>query len=1150
MQEPEAVVAVAFSKDRAMQLDAALRSLQASCRDLARCRQVVIYACSHKRHERQYETLKECYSDVEFIREESFQSDLVKVLKGHTHVLFLVDDNLFVRPWRISQITGLLTDHPDAIGFSLRLGRNTTFCYTLNRIQELPAFEEIAKGILQFEWPQCEGNFGYPLEVSSSVYRVGDLLPVIESASGIKNPNLLESVLHASKESFAERLPWLLCFEQSAAFCNPINVVQSQYVTRHGGDPNLTSVAFMRRFDLGYRIDLEPFEGFVPEDCHQLVPFTFLSPKSRGGSIAASIEMTSPEAGQGRVEKAPSSGEMSRINRASCRIELDSLEELERDSILSLWQAMGEAIGAGREEPWLLHLARTIHEDRQFHLAELAERTLEMERKWDELAESERGKAWLKDELDRWMETAEEQNRTIEDVLGTLQDTQRTLQDTHQSLRQAREEIEALRASRTFKLATLFRDAQNSRKLAMLLPLRLLIFVLPARIKQFIKNIMFSLFEKCTNKRPKGATITNPAWPEDQPLVSVIILGIGCSRLAEGVIESLLAQTWQDLEIVLVCDEANGPDLIKVADNLKQPKIQILRLRKVTSAKARNAAIRKARGKYICCLDIDDRLAPTYLEKCLFHLESKGLDICGCRRQDLEDSQAVQSFGPFSLERLLHENCLNKTSVFRKDLWKAVGGYDETLAEGCEDWELWIRMARAGACVAAIQEPLVSCRVQGMPLPAEPQQGDVAERLRKRHRFLWKFPELVARIDRQRGSMEAAGEWRNLARLDRPSRDGPINILLAMPFLVVGGAEALMSQLCSSLSGRGFHFTIITTGNAGVEHGDATPLFEKTTQEIYHLPRFLDESQWQAFLLHLIKSRNIRLLWQVGSPFVYDLMPTIKTFFPQLRILDFLFNQEGHTANNRKYNYCIDSTLTENERVKEWLIAHGETRERIRCFRSGVDLSHYAPLEDKQAVRRRLGLGDDFIVGYCGRFSEEKCPEMFIEMAHRLRRVNRIGFLMTGAGPLLQRIQSRIRELKLTERIHFFGTVSDVRPYLGSCDALVLPSKLDGRPTVVMQALAMGIPVIASEVGALPEIISNNHNGFLCGIGKVDEFVQAIRLLASDSVLRAELSRHARRYAEDELDAGKGLAEIESFLMDLVRQPGKAETAHGRKGRG
>src|SRR5260370_37796872 len=105
---------------------------------------------------------------------------------------------------------------------------------------------------------------------------------------------------------------------------------------------------------------------------------------------------------------------------------------------------------------------------------------------------------------------------------------------------------------------------------------------------------------------------------------------------------------------------------------------------------------------------------------------------------------------------------------------------------------------------------------------------------------------------------------------------------------------------------------------------------------------------------------------------------------------------------------------------------------------------------------------------------------------------------MTGTGPMRAAVEQAVAESAFPAgRFHLLGEVSDLGPYLGSCDALVLTSRLDGRPMIVLEALATGVPVVASRVGAIPELITDGVNGYICDVGDADAFVDRLRRLVS-----------------------------------------------------
>ena len=143
--------------------------------------------------------------------------------------------------------------------------------------------------------------------------------------------------------------------------------------------------------------------------------------------------------------------------------------------------------------------------------------------------------------------------------------------------------------------------------------------------------------------------------------------------------------------------------------------------------------------------------------------------------------------------------------------------------------------------------------------------------------------------------------------------------------------------------------------------------------------------------------------------------------------------------------------------------------------------------------------------------------------------------MMTGRGPLendvrVAAVSSRIPADKLI----ICGDVPDVDPYLRMYDVLVLPSKFDGRPTVVMESMASGVPVIASRVGALPEMLENGTSGQLCEIGDYDAFARHIVALEKDRMSLERMKAAAREFAVTRCDVHRMLDQYEQAFGKLL----------------
>jgi hypothetical protein len=285
------VLTLIFSKDRPLQLHATLASFALHCEEAAQTPVTVLYRTSSEAFGQGYAQLQQEFQgrlQIDWVEEHSFRHDLLACLRqppaasrrrrildrlrlrswrsSWEQLLFLVDDNIFVRPFSLQEIHGVLDRQPSALGFSLRVGRNTTMCYSMSCGQPLPDFQPVDGGLL-FRWVGQTGDFGYPIEVSSSVYRLADLIGLLRTLR-YTNPNRLEQVLSSSSSLFAFSKPDLLCFDQSVAFCAPINKVQTILNNRAGASDGYSSEALLERFLAGRRVDVAALKDFVPQAAH------------------------------------------------------------------------------------------------------------------------------------------------------------------------------------------------------------------------------------------------------------------------------------------------------------------------------------------------------------------------------------------------------------------------------------------------------------------------------------------------------------------------------------------------------------------------------------------------------------------------------------------------------------------------------------------------------------------------------------------------------------------------------------------------------------------------------------------------------------------------------------------------------------------
>lgn len=197
------------------------------------------------------------------------------------------------------------------------------------------------------------------------------------------------------------------------------------------------------------------------------------------------------------------------------------------------------------------------------------------------------------------------------------------------------------------------------------------------------------------------------------PRLSVLIPCYNHGAFVGEAIDSVMAQTFRNAEIVVVDDGSTDPDTIEALAGLARPGVQVLRTDNRGLPAARNHAAAHAQGSVFCFLDADDRLAPAWFEK--------GLSVLDERPAVAFVSHWLETFGDehwrwtperCDLPALLARNTVNGAALVRRRAFEAVGGYDESMRDGCEDWDFWLRLVEAGWTGAIVPEVLFHYRRQ------------------------------------------------------------------------------------------------------------------------------------------------------------------------------------------------------------------------------------------------------------------------------------------------------------------------------------------------------------------------------------------------------------------------------------------------------
>ena len=232
------------------------------------------------------------------------------------------------------------------------------------------------------------------------------------------------------------------------------------------------------------------------------------------------------------------------------------------------------------------------------------------------------------------------------------------------------------------------------------------------------------------------------------PAVSVIVPCHNDGRFLDGLIDNLAVQTFRDFEVIIVNDGSTDPETLRILDTLRA-RVRVIDQENRYLPGARNRGFKEAGTEFVLPLDCDDRIEPTFLAESLAVLRAAPADVgfafTYMRLVGALNGIQLSRFDPFDQ---LFMNRLPYCLLLRKSAWAKIGGYDETMRDGGEDWEFNLRLARANYRGVAIAQPLFvyTVRADGMLLSKSARmQGAIWNQIRARNSDCYSLPELLRR---------------------------------------------------------------------------------------------------------------------------------------------------------------------------------------------------------------------------------------------------------------------------------------------------------------------------------------------------------------------------------------------------------------------
>lgn len=340
-------------------------------------------------------------------------------------------------------------------------------------------------------------------------------------------------------------------------------------------------------------------------------------------------------------------------------------------------------------------------------------------------------------------------------------------------------------------------------------------------------------------------------------------------------------------------------------------------------------------------------------------------------------------------------------------------------------------------------------------------------------------------------------------------------ILFIVPWLSVGGGDMVNLIISKYLDKKKYALHFITTEISDNEWEDK---FKEISKNIFHVRKIIQNAEyfWEYnnLILEYVERANIDVIIVSNSAIGYTSLPALKEKFSYVKIIDILHGQGGKNEGggfpeySKPYDSYLDKRITINNYLKNYLLdKYNIESNKIKVIHNCVDTEFFN--------NKTLKKNKPFKVCYIGRLNYEKNPNKIVEIAECIfskKSNSNITFEIIGDGPLFSSIENELYDKNLTANVQLKGYKDNIKNILENADALILCSEMEGLPIVILEAMSMGVPCIATNVGGIPELIDNGVNGFLVNYNSqmINNFVDKIERLYNDKDLRNLMSVNAR----------------------------------------
>jgi glycosyltransferase involved in cell wall biosynthesis len=382
---------------------------------------------------------------------------------------------------------------------------------------------------------------------------------------------------------------------------------------------------------------------------------------------------------------------------------------------------------------------------------------------------------------------------------------------------------------------------------------------------------------------------------------------------------------------------------------------------------------------------------------------------------------------------------------------------------------------------------------------------------------------------------------RVLTLIESPTVTGPARNIIEFGKLGViaeSGLPAVEAMVVTYWRGAGESPVAAVARNAGLQVATILERRRWDTQAIPQLRRIIAE-----YRPDILESRNIKSHFLVRAIGLQRQYPWVAW-------------NHGYTERDwldRAYSQFDRWSLQAAFRVVTVCRPFAETLERRGVERSRITILHnfvkpfvLVPTEDVERLRSSLGAQNQAVILAVGRLSSEKGHAILLQAAARLEKMKEapdFRIVVVGDGPEKENLLRLTARLGIGQRIVMAGFQTDVRPYYSLSTLLALPSYSEGSPNVVLEAMAAGLPIAATDVGGVPEILEDGVTGLLVRPGDPEAMAETILRILRDKGLARRLGVAARSCVESKYTPRAYRQLLTEFYLATLEAASKSAAA-------